>query len=51
VRILPQGFADITKLVVKAGGHMETMLGPAGFGDIVMTCYGSQSRNGCEHIL
>ncbi len=40
-----QGFSEISNMVVKAGGKLETMSTTAGFGDIVLTCYGNQSRN------
>eukprot|EP00884_Botryococcus_braunii_P023350 jgi/Botrbrau1/969/Bobra.114_1s0011.2 len=43
--LLTYGFSEISNMVVKAGGKLETMSTTAGFGDIVLTCYGNQSRN------
>jgi glycerol-3-phosphate dehydrogenase (NAD(P)+) len=43
--LVTRGLAEITRLVVACGGHRETMSGLAGLGDLVLTSYGSLSRN------
>ena len=43
--LVTRGLAEITRLVVACGGHRETMSGLAGLGDLVLTAYGSLSRN------
>jgi glycerol-3-phosphate dehydrogenase (NAD(P)+) len=43
--LVTRGLAEITRLVVACGGRRETMAGLAGLGDLVLTSYGSLSRN------
>ena len=43
--IITRGLAEITRLVVKKGGRLETMSGLAGLGDLVLTCTSTLSRN------
>ena len=43
--LVTRGLAEITRLVVACGGRRETMSGLAGLGDLVLTAYGSLSRN------
>lgn len=43
--LVTRGLAEITRLAVKLGGRAETMAGLAGMGDLVLTCFGSLSRN------
>ena len=43
--LVTRGLAEITRLVVACGGRRETMAGLAGLGDLVLTAYGSLSRN------
>ena len=43
--LVTRGLAEMTRLVVKAGGRMETTAGLAGVGDLVLTCFGNLSRN------
>lgn len=43
--LVTRGLAEITRLVVACGGRPETMAGLAGFGDLVLTAYGTLSRN------
>jgi glycerol-3-phosphate dehydrogenase (NAD(P)+) len=43
--LVTRGLAEITRLVVACGGKRETMAGLAGLGDLVLTAYGSLSRN------
>jgi glycerol-3-phosphate dehydrogenase (NAD(P)+) len=43
--LVSRGLAEITRLVVAAGGRRETMAGLAGLGDLVLTSYGTLSRN------
>jgi glycerol-3-phosphate dehydrogenase (NAD(P)+) len=43
--LIPRGLAEITRLVVACGGRRETLSGLAGLGDLVLTSYGSLSRN------
>src|SRR2546421_7070496 len=43
--LITRGLAEITRLVVACGGRQETMSGLAGLGDLVLTSYGSLSRN------
>jgi len=40
-----QGAAEIRWLVVKMGGRQQTVAGLSGMGDILLTCFGSLSRN------
>jgi glycerol-3-phosphate dehydrogenase (NAD(P)+) len=43
--LVTRGLAEITRLVIACGGRRETMSGLAGLGDLVLTAYGSLSRN------
>jgi glycerol-3-phosphate dehydrogenase (NAD(P)+) len=43
--LVTRGLAEITRLVVACGGKRETLPGLAGLGDLVLTAYGSLSRN------
>jgi glycerol-3-phosphate dehydrogenase (NAD(P)+) len=43
--LITRGLAEITRLVVAAGGQATTLAGLAGLGDLVLTCNGSLSRN------
>jgi glycerol-3-phosphate dehydrogenase (NAD(P)+) len=43
--LITRGLAEIMRLVEACGGRRETLAGLAGLGDLVLTCYGSLSRN------
>jgi len=43
--LITRGLAEITRLVVAAGGRRDTPAGLSGLGDLVRTCTGSLSRN------
>ncbi|HKO63407.1 MAG TPA: NAD(P)H-dependent glycerol-3-phosphate dehydrogenase [Pyrinomonadaceae bacterium] len=43
--LITRGLAEITRLAVNQGGQIETMIGLAGVGDLVLTCTGNLSRN------
>ena len=43
--LITRGLAEITRLGVKLGGRLETFMGLAGLGDLVLTCTSSLSRN------
>jgi len=43
--LITRGMAEITRLAVASGARVETMAGLAGYGDLVLTCTGSLSRN------
>lgn len=43
--LITRGLAEMTRLVVAAGGKAETLSGLAGLGDLVLTCTGTLSRN------
>jgi glycerol-3-phosphate dehydrogenase (NAD(P)+) len=43
--LVTRGLAELTRLVVASGGSRETVSGLAGLGDLVLTSYGSLSRN------
>lgn len=43
--LMTRGFAELTRLAVALGGRAETLQGLCGFGDLVLTCSSSQSRN------
>jgi glycerol-3-phosphate dehydrogenase (NAD(P)+) len=38
--LITRGLAEMTRLVLKCGGQLETMVGLAGLGDLVLTCTG-----------
>lgn len=43
--LITRGLAEMTRLAVSQGARLETMMGLAGLGDLVLTCTGSLSRN------
>jgi glycerol-3-phosphate dehydrogenase (NAD(P)+) len=43
--MLTRGIAEMARLVEKLGGDMETVMGLAGMGDLLLTATGPQSRN------
>ncbi len=43
--LLTRGLAEITRLAVAMGAEMQTMMGLAGIGDLLLTCTDNQSRN------
>jgi len=43
--IITRGLAEITRLGMALGGRLETFIGLAGLGDLVLTCTDNQSRN------
>jgi len=43
--LVTRGLAEITRFGVKFGGRIETFMGLAGVGDLVLTCTGELSRN------
>jgi glycerol-3-phosphate dehydrogenase (NAD(P)+) len=43
--LITRGLAEITRLGVSEGARIETLMGLAGLGDLVLTCTGSLSRN------
>lgn len=43
--LITRGLAETTRLVVALGGHMETVQGLSGMGDLVLTAGSLQSRN------
>jgi glycerol-3-phosphate dehydrogenase (NAD(P)+) len=43
--LVTRGLAEITRLGLKLGGRMETFMGLAGVGDLMLTCAGDLSRN------
>jgi glycerol-3-phosphate dehydrogenase (NAD(P)+) len=43
--LITRGLAEIARLGLKLGGRMETFMGLAGVGDLVLTCTGDLSRN------
>ena len=43
--LMTRGLAKITRLGLKLGGRLETFLGLAGAGDLILTCTGDLSRN------
>jgi glycerol-3-phosphate dehydrogenase (NAD(P)+) len=43
--LVTRGLVEITRLVLACGGQRETVSGLAGLGDLVLTSYGSLSRN------
>ncbi len=43
--LMTRGMAEITRLAVACGARPETMSGLAGYGDLVLTCTGTLSRN------
>jgi len=43
--LITRGLAEITRLGLEVGGRIETFMGLAGIGDLVLTCTGDLSRN------
>lgn len=43
--LITRGLAEITRLATALGAHVETMMGLAGMGDLILTCTGDLSRN------
>jgi glycerol-3-phosphate dehydrogenase (NAD(P)+) len=43
--LITRGLAEMTRLAVTAGARVETLMGLAGLGDLVLTCTGQLSRN------
>ncbi len=43
--LITRGLAEMTRLATQAGGQLETLMGLAGLGDLVLTCTGNLSRN------
>jgi len=43
--LITRGLAEITRLARREGAQMETLMGLAGLGDLVLTCTGTLSRN------
>jgi len=43
--LVTRGLAEVTRLGVRLGGRMETFMGLAGAGDLILTCTGDLSRN------
>lgn len=43
--LITRGLAEITRLGLKLGGQLETFMGLAGAGDLILTCTGDLSRN------
>jgi len=43
--IVCRGCHEMTKIAVKLGARRETLSGLSGIGDLMLTCYGSLSRN------
>jgi glycerol-3-phosphate dehydrogenase (NAD(P)+) len=43
--LITRGLAEIVRLGVRRGGHVETFMGLTGLGDLVLTCTGDLSRN------
>lgn len=43
--LITRGLAEMTRLGLKLGANLDTFLGLAGVGDLVLTCTDNQSRN------
>ncbi len=43
--LVTRGLAEITRLALNEGARVETLMGLAGLGDLVLTCTGGLSRN------
>ncbi len=43
--LMTRGIAEISRLVIAMGGHMETVAGLSGIGDLIVTCTSKHSRN------
>lgn len=49
--LITRGIAEITRLGVKMGGHLQTFSGLTGMGDLIVTCASMHSRNRRAGIL
>jgi glycerol-3-phosphate dehydrogenase (NAD(P)+) len=43
--LITRGLAEMTRLGLREGAQLETLMGLAGLGDLVLTCTGDRSRN------
>jgi len=43
--LITRGLAEVTRLALREGAKLETLMGLAGLGDLVLTCTGTLSRN------
>lgn len=43
--LITRGIAEIARLGIAAGGHIETFSGLSGIGDLIVTCTSTHSRN------
>jgi glycerol-3-phosphate dehydrogenase (NAD(P)+) len=43
--LITRGLSEMSRLALREGARMETMMGLAGLGDLVLTCTGGLSRN------
>jgi glycerol-3-phosphate dehydrogenase (NAD(P)+) len=43
--LITRGLAEVTRLARREGAQVETLMGLAGLGDLVLTCTGNLSRN------
>jgi glycerol-3-phosphate dehydrogenase (NAD(P)+) len=43
--LITRGLAEMTRLALTQGARLETLMGLAGLGDLVLTCTGNLSRN------
>lgn len=43
--LITRGLAEVTRLALAKGGRMETLMGLAGIGDLILTCTSLKSRN------
>jgi glycerol-3-phosphate dehydrogenase (NAD(P)+) len=43
--LITRGFAEMQRLAQALGGQPDTLMGLSGFGDLILTCSSSQSRN------
>ena len=43
--LMTRGYAEMVRLALSMGARAETLAGLSGFGDLVLTCTSSQSRN------
>ena len=43
--LITRGFPEMQRLALALGGQQDTLAGLSGFGDLVLTCTSSQSRN------
>lgn len=43
--LMTRGISEISRLVVAMGGHIETVSGLSGIGDLIVTCTSKHSRN------